>query len=110
MGLERRRGWHDSQISLSALDETDPLFDLVVSGTESPHSEHWPVAKASKLVRSMLSHDYSPTVGARVGSLFSALLPSTRIQNVGRETDSNVCVITDSLSFFVVSDSSSTSS
>ena len=56
MGLERRRGWHDSQISLSALDETDPLFDLVVSVTESPHSEHWPVAKASKLVRSMLSH------------------------------------------------------
>ena len=51
--LERRRGWHDSQISLSALEETDPLFDLVVSVTESPHSEHWPVAKASKLVRSM---------------------------------------------------------
>ena len=53
MGLERRRDWHDSQISLSALAETDPLFDLVVSETEPPHSEHWPVAKASKLVRSM---------------------------------------------------------
>ena len=33
--------------------EIDPLFDLVVWGTEPPHSEHWPVAKASKLVRSM---------------------------------------------------------